>query len=199
MAREEVRVLVIAGSARRESLNAKLARLAAEALVRAGAQVDPAGLREFEVPLYDGDLEAEQGIPAGALALRDRLHAAGALCLVTPEYNHSIPGTVKNLVDWLSRIRPNAMRGIPALVMSASPSLAGGTRGAWALKVPLEANGMFVLPRIFSVSQARKAFADDGSLREAELAARLDAIAGDFVAFARAVGPVVPVRPFLAG
>jgi NAD(P)H-dependent FMN reductase len=161
--------------------------------------VDPAELREFEVPLYDGDLEAERGAPPGALALRDRLLAAGALCLVTPEYNHSVPGTVKNLVDWLSRVKPGPMKGVPALVLSASPGLAGGSRGAWALKVPLEQNGMYVFPGVFSLARAHEAFADDGSLKDAAQVARLDAVAKEFVAFARAVSSVVPRRTDVAG
>lgn len=194
-----VKVLVLPGSARRESLNRKLARVAAGALERAGASVEPAELRDFEVPLYDGDLEGERGVPPGALALRDRLVAAGALCLVTPEYNHSVPGTVKNLVDWLSRLRPNPMKGVPALVLSASPGLAGGSRGAWALKVPLELNGMYVFPGIFSLPAAHEAFSDDGALRDGGHVARLDAVAKEFVAFARAVSPAVTRRPDLAG
>lgn len=194
-----MKVLVFGGSARRESLNRKLARLAADALVRAAVEVDRAELSDFEVPLYDGDREAEEGIPPGALRLRDRLQAAGALCLVTPEYNHSVPGTVKNLVDWLSRVRPNPMKGVPALVLSASPGLAGGSRGAWALKVPLEQNGMYVFPAIFSVAQAHQAFDADGALTDRALALRLDAVAREFAGFARAVSPVVPKRPDLSG
>lgn len=194
-----MRVLVLSGSQRRESLNRRLAALAAAALARAGVDVDHAEPRDFQVPLYDGDLEAEQGVPPGALALRDRLVAAGALCLVTPEYNHSVPGTVKNLVDWLSRVRPNPMKAIPALLMSASPSLAGGSRGAWAVKVPLEQNGMYVFPGVFSLARAHEAFDEAGALRDAAQAARLEAISREFVAFARAVSPVVAHRPDLSG
>ena len=194
-----MKVLVLPGSARRASLNRKLARAAARALERAGASVDAAELRDFEVPLYDGDLEAQEGLPPGILAFRDRIRAAGALCLVTPEYNHSVPGTVKNLVDWLSRVKPSAMKGVPALVLSASPGLAGGSRGAWALKVPLEQNGMYVFPGIFSLARAHEAFADDGALSDAAQVARLDAVAEEFVAFARAVSPAVTRRPDLAG
>jgi NAD(P)H-dependent FMN reductase len=194
-----MKVLVLPGSVRRESLNRKLARLASDALTRAGLAADPAELRDFDAPLYDGDLEAEQGIPAGTLALRDRLLAAGALCLVTPEYNHSIPGPVKNAIDWLSRVRPSPLKGVPTLVMSASPSLSGGTRAARAVRAPLETNGAFVFPGAFSLSQAHQAFADDGSLRDAKLAARLDSVVREFVAFARAVAQVVTRRPDLSG
>ena len=118
---------------------------------------------------------------------------------MTPEYNHTVPGTVKNLVDWLSRVKPSAMKGVPALVLSASPGLAGGSRGAWALKVPLELNGMYVFPGIFSLARAHEAFAADGALSDAPQVARLDAVAKEFVAFARAVSPAVARRPDVAG
>ncbi len=193
-----MKVLVFAGSLRREALSKKLARAAAAALGRAGAEVDLADMRDFDVPLYDGDLEGEKGVPPGALALRDRL-LGKALCVATPEYNHSIPGPLKNLVDWLSRVRPPAMKGVPVLVMSTSPSLAGGTRAAWALKVPLEQCGMFAFPAVFSLPQADKAFAPDGSLSDPALARRLDGIAQEFVAFARAILPLTPARPAIAG
>lgn len=190
-----MKVLVLPGSTRRQSLNRKLARCAADSLARAGAEVDLAELAEFEVPLYDGDLEAERGAPPGALALHGRIQAAGALCVVTPEYNHSVPGTVKNLVDWLSRVKPRATKGVPALLMSASPGPAGGSRGAAALEVALEAIGMLAYPTIFSLPRAQQAFDEDGRLLDRGLAERLDGLAREFVAFARAVAPLAPGRP----
>jgi NAD(P)H-dependent FMN reductase len=189
-----VKVLVFAGSLRQASLNKKLARLAAGALERAGSEVDLADFREFEVPLYDGDLEAASGVPAGALKLKDRLHAAGSLCLVTPEYNHSIPGTVKNAIDWLSRIRPNALANVPALLMSASPGLAGGSRAAWAVRVPLELLGTLVYPGMFTLAQANQRFGPDGGLKDDDLAERLEKLCGDFVAYARALEPFAGAR-----
>lgn len=185
---------MFAGSMRQASLNKKLARLAAAALERAGAEVDLAELRDFEMPLYDGDLEAASGVPAGALRLRDRLHAAGSLCLVTPEYNHSIPGTVKNAVDWLSRIKPNPLANVPAVLMSASPGLAGGSRAVWALKVPLELLGALVYPGIFSLPQANQRFTPEGALRDDELAERLERLCRDFVAYARALEGIAAPR-----
>jgi NAD(P)H-dependent FMN reductase len=182
-----MKVLVFAGSLRAASLNKKLAKVAAGALARAGTEVDLADFREFEMPLYDGDLEAASGVPAGALALAGRLRSAGALCLVTPEYNHSIPGTVKNAIDWLSRIRPSPLANVPAVVMSASPGLAGGSRAAWAVKVPLEMLGVLVYPGIFSLAQASQRFGPDGGLKDDDLAERLEKLCGDFVAYARAL------------
>lgn len=185
-----MKILVLAGSMRAASLNKKLAKLAAGALSRAGAEPDLADFREFEMPLYDGDLEVASGVPTGARALAARLQAAGSFCLVTPEYNHSIPGTVKNAIDWLSRIRPSPLANVPALVMSASPGLAGGSRAAWAVKVPLELLGMLVHPAIFSLAQANQRFGPDGGLKDDDLAERLEKLCGEFVRYAIALEAV---------
>jgi chromate reductase len=190
-----LKILVLAGSMRAASLNKKLATVAAGALARAGAEIDLADFREFEMPLYDGDLEAASGIPSGAQALARRLQAAGSLCLVTPEYNHSIPGTVKNAIDWLSRMRPVPLATLPALVMCASPGLAGGSRAAWAVKVPLELLGMFVYPGIYSLAQANQRFGPGGGLKDDDLAERLEKICGDFVRYAAALEPLRAPRP----
>src|SRR5262245_61149336 len=93
-------VIGISGALRRGSYNAALLRGAVE-LAPAGLSIEVASIREF--PLYDGDLEAEHGIPAPVRALKDRIASADGLLLVTPEYNNSIPGVFKNAIDWLSR------------------------------------------------------------------------------------------------
>jgi NAD(P)H-dependent FMN reductase len=180
-----VKLFAFAGSRRAGSLNKKLARLAAGALRDHGAEVDLADFREFELPVYDGDLEAESGVPAGVLALRGRITAAEGLVIATPEYNNSVPGAVKNAVDWLSRARPMPFPGLPTLILSASPGLAGGSRGAWALKVPLELLGAFVYPNVFTLPRANEAFAEDGSLKEAAVAKRLAQITEQFLDYAR--------------
>src|SRR5262245_32886930 len=101
-----VSLLVVSGSSRRDSLNLRLAGLAGRAAERAGARVELAEPHAFDVPGYDGDDEGASGIPAGAAAFRERLLANDALLLVSPEYNGSVSGVVKNLVDWTSRFRP---------------------------------------------------------------------------------------------
>src|SRR4051794_21923793 len=98
-----LKVLVFAASLRAESLNAKLAALAARVAAQQGAIVDHATMRDFDVPLYDGDLETGQGIPRGADELRRRLTDCDAFILASPEYNGSMAGTIKNLIDWASR------------------------------------------------------------------------------------------------
>jgi chromate reductase len=148
------RVFVCSASLRQESLNRKLAALAARVAGETGAAVDLASMDEFAVPLYDGDVEAAQGIPDGATAFHRRLTASDAFIIASPEYNGSMPGGFKNLIDWTSRFRPQPFDGRHGLLMSASPSLAGGNRGLWALRVPFEHLGTRVYPDMFSLSMA---------------------------------------------
>ena len=156
-----LRVLLFSASLRAESLNTRLVRLAARVLEKQGATVDLASMREFDVPSYDGDAETASGIPLGAQELHRRLLANDAFIIASPEYNASMPGLLKNAIDWTSRFRPQPFDGRHALLMSASPSMAGGNRGLWSLRVPLEHLGTRVYPDMFSLAAAHKAFADD--------------------------------------
>ncbi|MFG3340325.1 NADPH-dependent FMN reductase [Glycomyces sp. NPDC048151] len=169
-----MKYLVMTGSGRQGSFNARLAALAAAAVEANGGTADRARITDFPVPVYDGDLEAAEGIPAGAVAFKDRLEANDAFILACPEYNASVPGSVKNLIDWISRMRPQPLHQRQALIMSASPSMAGGNRGLWALRVPLEHLGTRVYPDMFSLASAHAAFGDDGKLLDDPLAKRLD-------------------------
>ncbi|MFG2289510.1 NADPH-dependent FMN reductase [Streptomyces sp. NPDC048595] len=168
-----LRLLVLGAALRAESTNARLASLVAGILTDAGATVDLAAMREFDMPLYDGDLETAHGLPDGALALRDRLEWCDAFVLASPEYNASVPGVVKNAIDWVSRVRPQPFKTKHALLVSASPSLVGGNRGLWALRVPLEHLGTRVYPDMFSLAGAHNGFAEDGQLADAGLQQRL--------------------------
>ena len=157
----KLKVLVFAASLRADSLNRKLAALARRVAGTYGAEVDLASMRDFDVPLYDGDVEAADGLPAGAQELRRRLLESDAFIISSPEYNGSMPGTIKNLIDWTSRFRPQPFDGRHGLLMSASPSLAGGNRGLWALRMPLEHLGARIFPDMFSLSMAHKAMEGD--------------------------------------
>ena len=176
-----VRVLLFAASRRKESLNARLATLVRRMLEERGHAVDAAAMSDFDCPSYDGDLETAEGIPPGAQHFRDRLLAADAFLIASPEYNASMPGVLKNAVDWTSRFRPQPFNGKQGFLLSASPSMAGGNRGLWALRIPLEHLGARIYPDMFSLAQAHTAFADDGSLQSATLAKRLDSILGCFL------------------
>jgi chromate reductase len=174
MPHEPLRVLVLGASLRGESLNERLAALAAQAAERGGAEVERANLAEFAVPFFDQDVEAGEGIPEGAQAFCRRLKAADALIIASPEYTASMPGVLKNLIDWVSRFRPQPFNGKQCLLMSASPSMAGGNRGLWALRVPLEHLGTRVYPDMFSLAQAHQAFDQDGRIANDLLQKRFD-------------------------
>jgi NAD(P)H-dependent FMN reductase len=180
-----LKLLVFAASLRADSLNRKLAALAARVATEQGASVDLASMHDFDVPFYDGDLEATAGIPPGAAALRDRLVASDALVIASPEYNASMPGLLKNLIDWTSRFRPQPFDGRHALLMSASPSLVGGNRGLWSLRVPFEHLGTRVFPDMFSLSMAHKALAND-DIADPALRARFDKTIQSFLSLAEA-------------
>lgn len=129
-------LLGIAGSTRGGSHNLALLRAAA-ALAPDDVAVEVASLHG--IPLYDGDVEAAQGIPGPVTVLKERIASAHGLLLVTPEYNQSIPGVLKNALDWLSRPAQDIGRvfgGKPVAVMGASPG-AGGTRFAQAALLPV--------------------------------------------------------------
>ncbi|MFI1304185.1 NADPH-dependent FMN reductase [Streptomyces sioyaensis] len=168
-----LRVLVLGTALRTASTNARLASLVGRMMTEAGADVDLASMREFDMPLYDGDAEAAHGVPDGALALRDRLERCDAFVLASPEYNASVSGVVKNAIDWVSRVRPQPFKTKHALLVSASPSLVGGNRGLWALRVPLEHLGTRVYPDMFSLASAHEGFAEDGQLTDPALQERL--------------------------
>ncbi|MEU8970242.1 NAD(P)H-dependent oxidoreductase [Streptomyces monashensis] len=181
-----LRLLVFGAALRADSTNARLASLVARLLSDTGAAVDLASMRDFDMPLYDGDAEASEGLPQGALALRDRLEQSDAFVISSPEYNASVPGVLKNAIDWVSRVRPQPFKTKHALLVSASPSLVGGNRGLWALRVPLEHLGTRVYPDMFSVANSYQAFAEDGTLADPGLQQRLTETVSGFLSLVEA-------------
>jgi len=171
---EPLRYLVLSGSARRTSLNTRLAQLAGSVLEASGVRVDLATLADFPLPLYDQDRQDDEGFPAAAKELCDRLTSANAVVISAPEYNASVSGLVKNAVDWLSRFRPQPFVELQCLLMSASPSMVGGNRGLWALRVPLEHLAARVYPDMFSLARAHTAFGADGRLADELLQRRFE-------------------------
>lgn len=169
-----VTVLVFSASLRENSLNSRLAALAVRSAEMHGAGVERASMSDFDCPSYDGDEELEGNLPEGALRLRDRLLATDGFILVSPEYNASMPGILKNAIDWTSRLRPQPFSRRYGMLMSASPSMVGGNRGLWSLRVPLEHLGARVYPDMFSLAQAHQAFGADGSIADSQLQRRFD-------------------------
>ena len=162
------RILALAGSTRSGSFNKKLVSHAAALVTEAGADVSLIDLRDFDMPLYDGDLEETAGLPANANRLYDLFRSHDALLLSSPEYNGSFSGVLKNAIDWVSRPREGdvalaAFTGKIAGLIAASP---GGLRGLVHVRAVLSNLGMLVLPDQVAVAKAHGAFNDDGSLMD---------------------------------
>ena len=168
-----MRLLAFAASLKRASLNRKLIHLAVELAREAQVEVDLADFREFDMPLYDADLQNSAGFPEGAQELARRIEAVDGLMIASPEYNYSLPGTLKNAIDWVSRMKPMPLRGKHGVLLAASTSVVGGIRGLWALRVPLEGLGVMLLPDMFALAQAPQAFDEQGKLKDPELQGRL--------------------------
>jgi NAD(P)H-dependent FMN reductase len=179
--REPVRVLVFSASLRTESLNSRLAQLAAATVEANGGDVDLASMAEFDAPSYDADVQSSDGFPAGAEEFRRRLELADAFVVASPEYNASLPGPLKNAIDWVSRFRPQPFNERHGLLVSASPSMVGGNRGLWALRIPFEHLGARLYPDMFSLAQAHKAFGTDGRISNEQLQERFEANVANFM------------------
>ena len=174
MSRQPIKVLIFGAALRKNSLNEQLAELAAQAAADNGATVQRASMSEFDCPSYDGDVEREEGIPKGAQEFSRRLTETDAFMISSPEYNAAMPGCLKNAIDWASRIKPQPFNGKQACLLSASPSMTGGNRGLWSLRVPLEHLGARVYPDMFSLAQAHNALADDGRIANEQLHERFE-------------------------
>lgn len=184
--REPVRFLVFSASLRTGSLNTRLAQLARGAIEKHGGTVDLAVMSDFDSRSYSQDVQTKDGFPPGAEQLRRRLEANDAFVIASPEYNGSTPGSLKNVIDWVSRFRPQPFNSRHALLMSASPSMVGGNRGLWALRVPLEHLGTRVYPDMFSLAQAHQAFGADGALADPKLRERFEQTIAGFMDLAEA-------------
>ncbi len=172
--REPVRILLFSASLRAESLNTRLASLARNVIEKNGSKADFANMNEFDCPSYNQDLEGKGGVPAGAEQFRKRLLDNDAFIIASPEYNASMPGHLKNVIDWVSRFRPQPFNERHALLMSASPSMVGGNRGLWSLRIPLEHLGSRVFPDMFSLATAHQAFTPEGNLTNKALMERFE-------------------------
>src|SRR6266480_3833035 len=165
------KILAFAGSLRTESFNKKLVKVAAAGARAAGAEVTYLDLRDLPLPIYDGDLEAKEGLPANARKLKDLMLAHQGFLISSPEYNSSITGVLKNAIDWASRpVAGEAslacFTGKTAALMSASPGALGGLRCLVHVRAILGNINVLVLPDQIAVSKAHEAFNPDGSLKD---------------------------------
>ena len=180
-----MKVVAIAGALREGSLNKQLLRLATRILEKDGVEVDLVDLKKLAIPFYDGDLEAASGLPAGAQELVARIAAANGVVIASPEYNFSVPAVLKNAIDWVTRAKPMPLRGKTALLLSASPSLVGGNRALWVLRMSLEAVGTHVHPDMFSLATAHQAFDEAGEVKDEALGRFLRSVLANYARVTR--------------
>src|SRR5580704_15847924 len=167
-----LKILVIPGSLRTGSHNARLAAAAAHQFVQAGAEVTRISLADFPLPLYDGDLQSKSGVPKNAINLKRMIGAHHGVLIVTPEYNASVPPLVKNTIDWVTRVqdphetRGQVFRGRAFAVASASGGRLGGSRALMALRLILTACQAHVIPNQLSLPFAPEAYDDMDRLKQ---------------------------------
>lgn len=165
-----LRVLAFDGSGRTGSMNAKLLAQAVAALEADGVAVTQVQLRDYDLPIYDGDLEAEHGLPENVLKLKKLFNQHPALLIASPEYNGAPTPLLKNALDWVSRTAPGetptqSLKGKVAGLLAASPGKLGGLRSLIQLNTILFGVGVLVLPEIVSVGFYNDAFDDGGKLK----------------------------------
>ena len=144
-----------------------------EALHEAGAEATLADLREFPMPIYDGDLEAGEGLPPAARALKELARRHDGFAIASPEYNGSFPALLKNALDWISRPEPGerpleVFRGKVAAIVSASPGPGGGRRGLRHLRELLEMMNVRVIPQELAIARSGAALDAAGRLTRTE-------------------------------
>jgi chromate reductase len=182
-------IIGLCGSLRRASFNLMLLHAAVEA-APPGTSIEIESIRD--IPLYDGDVEAEQGIPPAVQRLKDRIAGADGVLIVTPEYNNSIPGVLKNTIDWLSRPASDigrVFRGRAVALMGATPG-PGGTALSQAAWLPvLRTLGMRLFEGRVLISGASKVFDGSGRVVDAATHERIRAFVEGFAAFVAAQRP----------
>ncbi len=166
-----LKILVIPGSLRSGSLNAKLAAAAAYEFAQAGAEVTRISLADFPLPIFDGDLQTKSGVPKNAVNLKRMMSAHHGVLIVSPEYNSSVPPLVKNAIDWVTRVqdahetRGQVFRERAFAIAAASESRLGGTRCLAALRLILTACHASVIPNQLALSFASEAYDDMDRLK----------------------------------
>jgi chromate reductase, NAD(P)H dehydrogenase (quinone) len=178
------RILAFAGSTRADSYNKKLVKIAVAGAQAAGAAVTYIDLRDYPLPIFDGDLEEAEGLPPNARKLKDLFLANDGLLIAAPEYNSSITAVLKNTIDWVSRPVANEapLGGFLSKVaglMSASPGALGGLRGLVTVRMILGNIKVLVLPDQVAIPKAHEAFNDHGTLKDAKQQESIEKLAAE--------------------
>lgn len=190
----KVKLIAFSGSTRKDSHNKRVVEIAAEGARAAGADVDLIDLKDFDLPFYDADLEEAHGLPPGPQKLKDLFLSADGFLIASPEYNGSMPGFLKNAIDWASRPGPGetattlrAFRGKVAGIMSASPGPWGGVRGLAHLRQILSGMAVLVAAEQLAVPNATDAFETNGALKNGAYHTLIEAIGKRVAHLARAM------------
>ncbi len=178
-----VKLLVFAASHRPGSYNRKLATLASDMAGAAGAEITFAEYSQFDMPVYN-DHEADlNNIPPAAHSFLKLASPTDGIIIASPEYNWSYPGSLKNIIDWTSRLDINILKHKTALLLCATPGARGGIVGLDHLRAPLAALQLHVFNRAFPLGHCREAFSEDGQLKNEKQRAQLQTIVTDYVTF----------------
>jgi NAD(P)H-dependent FMN reductase len=166
-----VKILAFSGSGRKNSVNKKVVAIAAKGAQEAGAEVTIINLEDFDMPIFNEDLEAEQGMPANAQAFKELMISHDGFLISSPEYNSSYSSLFKNAIDWASRKTGEetpmaAYKGKVAAIMAASPGSLGGMRVLVVLRMLMENLGTMVLPNQKAVGGAFKLFNEQGDITD---------------------------------
>lgn len=177
----QIKVLAFSGSARADSYNQRLVEVAARASETVGADVTLINLRDFPLPLFDEDLERDNGAPENATKLKQLFLDHDGLLISCPEYNSSITPLLKNTIDWVSRPvegepRLAAYQNKVASLMSASPGALGGLRGLVHVRAILSSIGVTVLPGQVAVGKAFEAFNADGTMKDSKQQSQIESL-----------------------
>ena len=169
-----MKILAFAGALRANSVSKQVLQEAIRLLaIHHQLEVDYADLKEYPFPVYDTDIEESLGIPPSITALAARIHKSDALIIASPEYNGGISSVLKTAVDWLSRVKTKPLAGKFLLLLSASPSGSGGLLGLAHTRVPFDALGVHVFPKMVAIPRSQTAFNAQGLLTDEKAGQKL--------------------------
>jgi NAD(P)H-dependent FMN reductase len=179
-----MKIFLLATSLSSNSINKKLIEFSAKLLHNQGHEVEVGDFSDFNVPFYNIDIQQKEGIPENIHKFIAKMENSDCTIFSSPEYNYSISGVFKNLIDWTSRASPNPWKGKKIFLMSASPSSVGGIRGLWATRIPLEGLGAYVFPGMFSLAESYKNLDNNGQIIDPNLVNQLNVMNEEFLKFA---------------
>ena len=184
------KLVAFSGSIRKSSFNSAILKAAANAATSAGADVALLDLRDYDLPLFNQDLEDASGLPEAAKKLKAKFREADGFILASPEYNSAFSALMKNTIDWCSRAETDdeppltAYAGKSALLLSASPGALGGLRGLYSLRTLLQNIQVSVYPEMLAVRSAHQIIGPDGNITDAQWAGKIKNLAESYALFA---------------